>query len=200
MAFSFFFRDRFILEKLAELIGNQFGSGYETIKIWDAGCAFGQEPYTLAIILAEKLNPNIFKKVKILATDIDEYDEYGKTINSGVYPYTDLSRIDPAIFQKYFYQYSDNLYAINPSIKSKVEFRKHNLLSFEPIDFGFSSIVCKNVLLHFNPNDRLKVLAMFNSVLHTGGFLAMEHTQKLPEELQDKFKLFSAEANIYQKI
>ena len=187
MAFSFFFRDYFVLERLAELIAKDF-IGYKEIKIWDAGCALGQEPYTLAILLSEKLGYFTFKKVRIIASDIDEMGEFEKTITQAIYP------------QKYFQKISDNQYQIVDEIKNRVVFRKHNLLDFQPVDTGFASIVCKNVLIHFTAEERVRVVEMFYQSMLPGAYLAMEQTQKLPTELADKFALVSTDVNIYRKI
>ena len=199
MAFSFFFRDYFVLERLAELIAKDF-IGYKDIKIWDAGCALGQEPYTLAILLSEKLGYFTFKKVRIIASDIDEMGEFEKTITQAIYPYQDLARIPQELFQKYFQKISDNQYQIVDEIKNRVVFRKHNLLDFQPVDTGFASIVCKNVLLHFTSEERVRVVEMFYQSMLPGAYLAMEQTQKLPTELADKFALVSTDVNIYRKI
>lgn len=199
MAFSFFFRDYFILERLADLISKDFISNPE-IKIWDAGCALGQEPFTLAIMLSEKLGYFTFKRVKIIATDIDESGEFEKTITKGEYPYQDLVRIPNEYFQKYFQKVDENRYKITDEILKKVIFRKHNLLDYNPIDTGFASIVCKNVLLHFSPDERMRVLQMFYESLLPEGYLAMEQTQKIPNELTKLFRLVSNDVNIYQKV
>lgn len=199
MAFSFFFRDYFILERLADLISKDFISNPE-IKIWDAGCALGQEPFTLAILLSEKLGYFTFKRVKIVATDIDELGEFEKTITKGEYPYQDLVRIPNEYFQKYFQKVDENRYKIIDEILKKVIFRKHNLLDYNPIDTGFASIVCKNVLLHFSPDERMRVLQMFYDSLLPEGYLAMEQTQKIPNELTKLFRLVSNDVNIYQKV
>ncbi len=199
MAFSFFFRDYFILERLADLLSKDFISNPE-IKIWGAGCALGQEPFTLAILLSEKLGYFTFKRVKIVATDIDELGEYEKTITKGEYPYQDLVRIPNEYFQKYFQKVDENRYKIIDEILKRVIFRKHNLLDYNPIDTGFASIVCKNVLLHFSPDERMRVLQMFYDSLLPEGYLAMEQTQKIPNELTKLFRLVSNDVNIYQKV
>jgi len=71
MAFTFFFRDRHTLEHLTRLLANNI-SQINELKIWDAGCAMGQEPYTISIMLSEVLSDSDYSKIKIIATDIDE--------------------------------------------------------------------------------------------------------------------------------
>lgn len=75
MAFTFFFRDA---QTLSLAIDHflPFVQSRQTITIWSAGCAMGQEPYTFAILLRERMGPHLFRNVKIFATDIDIYNQY----------------------------------------------------------------------------------------------------------------------------
>lgn len=199
MAFTFFFRDRHTLEHLTRLITQKVNDS-ASIKIWDAGCAMGQEPYTLAIMLAESLAESDFRKIKIIATDIDEHNTFHKIIKEGVYPFDQLSRLPDGIIDKYFIQLDNENYKLIDKILNILEFQKHDLLSFSPIDRGFDAIVCKNVLLHFNFDQQLKVFEMFHSVLKLGGYLTTEQTQSIPTELSSKFQKILSDANIFQKI
>lgn len=199
MAFSFFFRDHFILDRLADVVAKE-ALGQKEIKIWDAGCALGQEPFTFAILLSEKVGYFTFKKVKIFASDIDESGEFQKVITNGIYPYQDLSRIPQEIFEKYFQKVTEQEYKIAPEIHSRVTFVKHNLLDGKPFETGFTAIICKNVLLHFSYIERIKVLEMFYFALKEGGYLAMEQTQKLPSELYNNFRQVFTDVTIYKKI
>jgi len=101
MAFTFFFRDIHTLEQLAENF-LPFISNFSKIKIWDAGCAMGQEPYTFAIVLAERMGYFAFKKIFIDASDIDENNTFCKIILDSKYPYNELERIPKDLFEKYF--------------------------------------------------------------------------------------------------
>ncbi|HWQ68257.1 MAG TPA: CheR family methyltransferase [Methanospirillum sp.] len=200
MAFTFFFRDAQTLSLAIEHF-RPFIQSRSRITVWSAGCAMGQEPYTLSILLREHLGPHLFKNVKIYATDIDTYDQYGPIITAGKYPAKDLQRIPPEIFAHYFSTdpgNPDNC-LINEEIRNSIEFKKHNLLSFEPIRAGVHLIVCKNVLLHFSPEERLKVWQMFWNALEEGGFMLHEHTQKLPEEMNGRFEQILMNAQIFRK-
>ncbi len=101
MAFTFFFRDMQILELIVKhaLPGL---AGRSRIRIWDAGCAMGQETYSLAIMLAENMGHFSFGNVQIYATDVEENRSFGDTVRSGVYSDEDLKRIPPHLLEKYF--------------------------------------------------------------------------------------------------
>ena len=90
-------------------------------------------------------------------------------------------------------------YRLTDEIRSRVSFAKHDLLSLEPVRMGFSLIVCKNVLLHFNRQQRADVIRMFHSTLRQGGFLLTEQTQKLPSEVKELFQQVSPEAQVFKK-
>jgi chemotaxis protein methyltransferase CheR len=161
----------------------------------------GQEPYTFAILLRERMGPYLFRNVKIYATDIDTYNQYVQIIGTGRYPEKDLQRIPPEIFQAYFRtdpQDPGYVY-IADEIRNAVEFKKHDLLTFEPIRTGIHMIICKNVLLHFSAEERLSVWKMFWNALEYGGFMLHEHTQKLPEELSGLFDQIVMNAQIFRK-
>ncbi|MEJ5244731.1 MAG: CheR family methyltransferase [Bacteroidota bacterium] len=199
MAFTFFFRDRHTLEQLTSFLLPQIDS-YAKIKVWDAGCAMGPEPYTFGIILCEAIGPEKYKKVSILATDIDETSNFKEIITQGVYPYSDLSRMPPNILEKYFHKIDDREnYQINDIIRNSLHFEQHDLLSLKPLDNGFNAIICKNVLLHFQPEERINVIKMFHSVLLKDGLLTTEQTQTLPEECSHLFEKVCSDANIYRK-
>lgn len=200
MAFTFFFRDRHTLEQLTKQFLNEF-DGYSKIKVWDAGCAMGPEPYTFGIIMAEAMGPEKYKRVTITATDIDETSNFKEIVSDGVYPKSDLSRMPDNIFENYFHKYDDgDNFRINDLIKKSLSFHQHDLLSLKPIDTNFNVILCKNVLLHFRPDERVEVIKMFHSVLVPGGFFTTEQTQQMPEECQHLFTKVVTDANIYQRI
>lgn len=200
MAFTFFFRDRHTLEQLTNYL-IEATQGSSRIKVWDAGCAMGPEPYTFAMILAEALGPYEYKKVSITATDIDETSNFREIITEAVYPLSDLSRMPENILEKYFVKYDENNhYQVNDLIRKSLSFHQHDLLTLKPIDTGFNAIICKNVLLHFQASERIEVFKMFHSVLTSGGLLTTEQTQALPEECATLFEKVCTDANIYRKI
>ena len=182
MAFTFFFRDAETLELAIEQM-LPVVQGQTRIDIWDAGCAHGPEPYTLAILLREKLPEILFRKVQIHATDFD--GAFADQVTEGSFPESELRRLPSGILDKYFRPIGDSIrYRLIEEIRSRISFSHHDLLSLEPFGRNFSLIVCKNVLLHFNEEQRLKVLRMFHGALRADGVLVMEHTQKIPAALE----------------
>jgi chemotaxis protein methyltransferase CheR len=199
MAFTFFFRDQQTLDLLAEhalpvLTQNRY------IRIWDAGCAMGPEPYSLAMIFREHMGKFLFRNLRISATDIDESD-FGRVIGRGVYPEEQLKRIPPDIFQRYFEPDDEpGCFRLIEEIRQAVQFQRHDLLSLQPVRADFGLIVCKNVLLHFTPEQRVAVIKMFHAALVDNGFFVTEQTQKMPPECDGLFRQLTQAAQIFQKI
>jgi chemotaxis protein methyltransferase CheR len=197
MAFTFFFRDA---ETLELAIGQMLpaAQGQNRIDIWDAGCAHGPEPYTLAILLREKLPEIIFQKVRIHATDVD--GAFADQVAEGSFPESELRRLPSGILEKYFRPMGDSSrYRLIEEIRSRISFSRHDLLSLEPFGRNYSLIVCKNVLLHFNEEQRSKVLRMFHAALRAEGVLVMEHTQKMPAALGDRYRQMVCHAQLYAR-
>lgn len=198
MAFTFFFRDTQTLQVLIEhampiLCGQAF------IRIWDAGCAHGPEPYTLAMLLREQMSDYVFRNVRIQATDVDR--QFGPQVTSGIYAEQEVERIPAPIRQRYFQAANEpGFVQVTDDIRSKVSFAHHDLLGLKPPREDFSLIVCKNVLLHFNEPQRRQVFGMFHRALRPGGLLATEHTQKLPEGLSSLFEPINGYAQVYRTI
>ena len=199
MAFTFFFRDMTVLEQIVRYVVPSV-SGVSKVRFWDAGCAMGPEPYSLAIILAESMGRFAFRNIRIDATDIDETDTFGKTIACGVYPADQLKRLPPEIFEKYFRpEGTDGLFLIDEEVRQRLHFAKHDLLTLVPPGSGYHLIMCKNVLLHFTGAERIEVIKMFHRALAPGGYFATEHTQKMPDEIAGLFDQVTADAQLFVK-
>ena len=200
MAFTYFFRDLQTLEMICEYALPELRSR-RYINIWDAGCAMGPEPYTLAMLLRERIGHMYFRNIRIQATDIDGSDLFDEIITNAAYPKDQVERIPSDIFEKYFVPDEQNgYYRLIDEIKRVVSFQKHDLLSLLPVAQDFGLILCKNVLLHFNEAQRIEVIKMFHASLMDGGFLTMEQTQKLPKQLENWFEPVVSNAQLYRKV
>jgi len=199
MAFTYFFRDVQTLE-LARDHALPFLKTRRYINIWDAGCAMGPEPYTLAIILRESMGHMYFRNVRITATDIDESNLFDKIIREGLYPSEQVERIPKDIFNNYFAKdEKPGHFRIAEELRRAISFQKHNLLSLQAPGQDFGLVVCKNVLLHFKEEQRIKVIKMFYDSLAEGGFMVFEQTQVLPKEVSHLFEPVVSNAQLFRK-
>ena len=194
MAFTFFFRDLPVIENAVEHAVH-FASGRMRFKVWDAGSAMGQETYTIAIVLAEKMGKFAFKNLRLSATDYDSANNFGDFVKTAVYHYDEL-KLTPEMKQAY----KADHFRVIESLRNQVTFEYHDLLSFKPIGLDFSLIVCKNVLLHFQHSQRVEVIRMFHRALLPGGFFTTEHTQKLPQEVSHLFEKVVPDSQLFRKI
>ncbi|MFA7348935.1 MAG: CheR family methyltransferase [Desulfurivibrionaceae bacterium] len=199
MAFTFFMRDQPTLEHAVDQM-IPYASGRSKIKIWDAGCALGQETYTLAMILAERMNRFGFKNVRIDATDHDSANRFGEVVSEAIYHGDELRRTPANLLGKYFEPAAKpGHYRVRDELRSRVRFRYHDLLSLTPAENDYCLVVCKNVLLHFQPKERVEVFRMFHRALAPGGYLTTENTQKLPGEVAGLFTQVVPDAQVYKK-
>lgn len=200
MAFTFFMRDRPTLEHAADHMIS-YATGRSKIKIWDAGCALGQETYTIAMVFAEKMNPFGFKNLRIDATDYDRANNFGDAVTSATYPYDELQRTPVNLFEKYFEPaQKPGHHRVVENLRSRVTFQYHDLLSLKPVGSDYCLVVCKNVMLHFQYPQRVEVFKMFHGALAPGGYLATENTQKLPPEVAHLFEQVVPDAQLYKKV
>jgi len=197
VALTYFFRDLGSLELAISHVMPQI-SGRSRIRVWDAGCAMGQEPFTLAMLLAEALGPRMFANVEIIASDYDK--SVIEVLDAAVYVDEELQRV-PELYYKRYLEASGNegTHRVAEPIRKAVRSVHHDLLSFTPVCDRLSLIVCKNVLLHFNQAERIKVFKVFHDALEPQGLLVTEQTQKLPPEVGHLFSQVTPQCQLFCK-
>jgi hypothetical protein len=134
----------------------------------------------LAMMFAAKMNRFAFNNLRIDATDVESTGQFARMIEAAVYPGDELSRIPDGILAQYF-EAADQPghYRVIDNIRRRIAFQQHDLLSLKEIGQGYSLVLCKNVLLHFQALERIEVLRMFHRALAPGGLFASEHTQEI---------------------
>lgn len=207
MGATYFFRDIQTLKMIPSIlipliIENEDYRKNKNINIWSAGCANGSEPYTLAILLKETLDEEIFSSIHIYATDIDPNNKFESIIKKGSYPLDAIKKIPEKMFENNFVKDTDipENYLISKEIREHVIYIRHDLLSLKPIfERPFDIILCKNVLLHFTEQQNSEIINMFYHSLSNSGFFITEQTQKLPASSSKQFEQFISNARIYRK-
>ena len=198
MAFTFFFRDRHTLDLIGRHVAPHF-RGKHYVHIWDAGCANGAEPYSLAMILREQLSEFAFRNVRIWATDVDP--QFGAIVGLGRYRQDEVRRSPAPFRERYFGPSEERGYVeVAEALRRAVRFQQHDLRSLRPIRDGLALIVCKNVLLHLRGEQVVEVVRMFRHALGLGGFLAIERTQALPIEASTWFRQVTPEGQLFQRV
>ncbi|MBE9010104.1 PAS domain-containing protein [Pseudanabaenaceae cyanobacterium LEGE 13415] len=174
-----FFRDRpawdFIRSEIIPKILEQ-KSSKEPIRVWTAGCASGQEAYTVAILLTEILGVKLFRdRVKIYATDVDE--EALNQARQAVYAERELSGLTPEQIGEFF-EKSDSHYTFRKDLRQSVIFGRHDLIQDAPIS-RIDLLTCRNTLMYFNAETQAKILSRFHFSLKDGGFLFLGKAEML---------------------
>lgn len=200
MAFTFFFRDLQVLERAVEhtLPGI---AGRNHPRVWDAGAAMGQEPYTVSILFAERMGHFAFDNLRIDATDVESTGQFAQIIEAAEYPQDELSRLPEGILEKYFEANGKpGHFRVIDKVRRRVVFRQHDLLSFTEIGHDYSLILCKNVLLHFQQPERIEVMKMFHRALAPDGLFVTEHTQEMPPEMARLFQRVIPDGQLFRKM
>ena len=174
-----FFRDTAAWEYLAEEIIPRTLAGKTDdapIRVWSAGCAAGQEPYSLAMMLAEAVGWEAFKaRVKIYATDIDE-DALAQA-RSASYSARQVQSVPPALLEKYFDREGER-YVFSKDLRRSVIFGRHDLLQDSPIS-RIDLLTCRNTVMYFNSDVQAGILARFHFAVREGGFLLLGKAEML---------------------
>jgi two-component system CheB/CheR fusion protein len=174
-----FFRDLSAWEYLQQQVIPQIveaKSSVAPIRTWSAGCASGEEAYTLAIVLAEVLGIDAFaQRVKIHATDLDE--EALVTARQGAYTPQKIHGVPPVLLAKYFDRVADR-YVLNKTLRRAIIFGRHDLTQDVPISH-LDLLVCRNTLMYLNTEMQLGVLSRFHFALNEGGFLFLGKAEML---------------------
>ncbi|WIG96349.1 protein-glutamate O-methyltransferase CheR [Myxococcus sp. SDU36] len=160
---TYFFRHPEHLRTLARLAQTHPAPCFQ---VWSAGCASGEEPYSIAMaLLAEGLPEGRFR---VLATDVSE--RALQRAREGVYGPWSLRRIEPEQEQRFLVASGDDSSVI-PQVRRAVEFRRHNLAVDPPPFMGLGAIFCRNVLIYFPTELAREVLKRFIAALAPGGLL-----------------------------
>ena len=160
-------------ELLPKLLAQQTA---EPIRVWCAGCASGEEAYTLAILLAEAMDFNNFReRVKIYATDADEGAL--NTARLASYPARQMTSLPPPLLEKYFEQVGEK-YTVNKDLRRQVIFGRNDLVQDAPIS-RIDLLTCRNTLMYFNSETQGRILSRFHFALRDTGYLLLGRAEML---------------------
>ncbi len=174
-----FFRDPDAWEFLTSQIVPRILAGSRsdsTIRVWSTGCASGEEAYTLAMILAEQIGIEAFRRrVKIYASDVD--DDALTQARHATYTASQVEDVPPELLSRYFEQVDDR-HLFHKELRRSIIFGRHDLVQDAPIS-RVDLLVCRNTLMYFTRETQAKVLNRFHFALRHGGFLFMGRAELL---------------------
>lgn len=144
----------------------------KNLKIWSAACSTGDEPYSLVMALSRHLPLN---QIKIFATDLDK--QVIAKAKAGLYAEKSIAGVPDDLKKKFFTKIGPS-YQISEEVKSRVEFKEHNLLK-DTYPTDYHMIVCRNVLIYFTEEAKDEVFRKFQSSLRPGGYLFIGSTEQI---------------------
>jgi two-component system, chemotaxis family, CheB/CheR fusion protein len=193
-----FFRDPKVFELVCEKIFPQLFKNKpaaEPIRIWSAGCATGEEAYSLAICLHEYFGEEVAaRKIQIFATDISE--AVIAKARSGFYQKKDMAGVSEERVKKFFTRV-DGSYQVNKAIRQICVFACQNFLKDPPFA-KMDLISCRNVLIYLEPYLQKKALNTFHYSLNPNGFLLLGKSETIGQ-LSNQFQTFSQADKVYTR-
>lgn len=171
---SEFYRDARLFDQLRRRVLPAFAEQGTRVKAWSAGCSFGAEPYTLAMLLDEAVAPG---RWSVLATDIDQ-TIVGRARQGTGYLDADVRGLPPDLAERYLVPRNGS-FDVAERIRRQVTFRVQNLLA-DRFDTGFDLILCRNVVIYFTEPAKQMLFRKFQQALKPNGILFIGGTEIIP--------------------
>ena len=178
---TYFFREEETLNIIVnEIVPALAKQNLKEIKIWSAGCATGEEPYSIAMMLDTHQPGLKHIPVHVFATDLNQQSL--EKAKSGIYKGWSFRKTPETTLNRYFHKASDSTYHLHPDIKRNIRFSPLNLAQsdFRMVNNNLNQldvILCRNVLMYFAENTILKIVRQFSELLKPDGYLAISQTE-----------------------
>jgi len=180
-------------EVMPELLADV--DGEREIRVWSAGCASGEEAYSLALAFSAALGvEETAKQVKIYGTDID--DEALRDARIGLYSAKNLEGLPAEMRDKYFEQ-NGTQFSFRPDLRRRVIFGRHDITRDAPIS-RLDLLVCRNTLMYFNVETQSQVIDRFHFALREGGYLFLGKAEMLLSD-GERFEVVSMRQRIFRR-
>ena len=192
-----FFRDKeafAAMQKVAQaIVKKKTGTG--NFRVWIAGCATGEEAYSIAILFMEALGGNASGyNFQIFATDLDS-DAIIRA-RRAIYPESIVAKLDKGIMKRYFVQ-KDNTFQVSKSLREMVVFATQDITKDPPFS-KLDLVVCRNLLIYFNPPLQKRILSMFHYSLNVNGYLFLGKSESVGQQ-DDLFSSVNNRWKIFQR-
>ncbi len=195
-----FFRDPDAYEVLKQEIIPTLISKHKgdlPIRVWVAGCATGEEAYSIAMLLWEGMQAaNLSVKFQLFASDIDA--DAIEVARTGIYPASIVGDLSPDRLAKFFVMLDEHHYQINQGLRELIVFSHQNLIGDAPFS-KIDLISCRNLLIYLEPEMQNNVLSLFHFALVAGGFLFLGPSETIGRS-SELFSTISKKWRLYQRI
>jgi chemotaxis protein methyltransferase CheR len=170
----------------------------DRLRIWSAGCSTGEEPYALAMVLAEAMEQHSSAvDAKILATDLSP--QALETARNGMYPLERIAGISAERCRRWMLRGAGEyagLACVHPRLRELVSIVPLNLLHPWPMRGPFDAIFCRNVVIYFDQPTKQRLFRRYAELLPVGGYLFLGHSESL-HGINDDFELIGR--TVYRK-
>jgi chemotaxis protein methyltransferase CheR len=194
--YTTFFRDTDVYNYLENKLLPKLFLAKNPVKIWSAGCATGEEPYSLAILVHKILGKQLINHpVSIIASDIDR-DALSKA-QLGKYGPRQVSTIAPKMIEEYFTHEGES-WTVKDFVKSILHFERFDLNN-PSLHVNFDLILCRNVMIYFSKEGQQHIHMNFFRALRDGGYMITGKSEILSGEPAEKFTAMDYITRVYQK-
>lgn len=179
---TFFFREpehfTFLEEVVLPKLAKRTGAQAKQLRIWSAGCSSGEEPYTIAMVVAVALQLEWQAwDIGILATDISI--SVLQAAQSGIYSSSQLDSV-PAKYRRLWQKVGSDMYQLRDNIRQCLLFRRLNLMNDSfPFQGKFDVIFCRNVMIYFDAATRSELVGKYAQVTQPEGYLMIGHSESI---------------------
>lgn len=194
---TYFFREEHHFEALAKMALPSLERnrrGPEAIRIWSAGCSSGEEPYSIATVMAESGKQGGLD-YKLLCTDLDT-DMVART-RAGRFVKTSVRGLSNERSSQWFRDVSDQEIEAKPELKAGMIVKELNLFKPWPLREGIDIIFCRNVLIYFDRKDQDTIIGGFARKQVAGGYLFLGHSESM-RGFDDVYK--RVDNTVYQRL
>jgi len=192
-----FFRDTIVWDKLEQVIIPrllQTKAAGDHVRVWVAGCATGEEAYSIAIVLSDAVSHMAYTPdIQVFATDLDE-DAIAKARN-GFYNATEVADVSPERLRRFFVREQDG-YRVRRELREIVLFAHHNVIKYPPFSH-LDLVSCRNLLIYLNRTAQERAMEVLHFALEPGGYLLLGTAESVDASAQ-LFSVVDKEAHIYQ--
>ncbi|MEM9989729.1 MAG: protein-glutamate O-methyltransferase CheR, partial [Pseudomonadota bacterium] len=173
------------------------GQPSKSLWLWSAGCATGEEPYSLGVTLLTMMPDAASHDIKILATDIDR-NALAKA-RAGCYPSRALGEeVSAEQREKFFTDSPDNTVTVSEGLRKLISFKEMNFARSWPVKGPFDIVFCRNVVIYFEEDMIAKIWNGFANVMPDGARLYIGHSERMVGKATELFK--SSGTTTYTKV
>ncbi|MCM8637403.1 EAL domain-containing protein [Accumulibacter sp.] len=192
-----FFRDTDAFARLDKVVAEILGGKQpgDDIRVWVAGCATGEEAYSLAILFSERLGAAFDQyRLQIFATDIDL--DAMALARRGVFAASSLAHMDRGRIRAHFTPHGDR-YEINKNLRDVVIFARQDLVQDPPF-LRLDLVSCRNVLIYFQSELQARLLSVFHYALNPGGYLFLGKSEGIFQQ-EALFGVVDKDGRLYRR-